>query len=77
MDIFEFWSQIGRGENIHPADRSVFSRMNAERHGFRLDCLPAAFDGRLREAPVVLLYLSPGFKERDVTIAKSDEGKVI
>jgi hypothetical protein len=20
-DIFEFWSRIGRGENIHPADR--------------------------------------------------------
>jgi hypothetical protein len=61
VDIFEFWSQIGRGEKIHPADRSAFARMDAKRHGFRLDCLPAAFGGRLRDAPVVMLYLSPGF----------------
>src|SRR5262245_37476786 len=75
IDIFEFWSQIGRGEKIHPADRSAFARMDAKRHGFRLDCLPAAFGGRLRDAPVVLLYLSPGFGSADVTAAKTDEGK--
>ena len=51
VDIFEFWSQIGRGENVHPADRKVFDRMDPKRHGFRLDCLPSSFGGRLREAP--------------------------
>ena len=50
-----------RGENVHPVDRKVFERMDPHKHGFRLDCLPSSFGGRLRDAPVVLLYLSPGF----------------
>jgi hypothetical protein len=75
QDIFEFWSQIARGEHIHPADKRVFSRMRPEKHGFRLDCLPGCFGGRLRDAPVVLLYLSPGFGEQDVIDAKTDERK--
>jgi hypothetical protein len=74
-DIFEFWSRIGRGENIHPADRATFARINAKKHGFRLDCLPACFGGRLRDAPIVLLYLSPGFSVNDVAEAQTDEGK--
>jgi hypothetical protein len=75
VDIFEFWSKIGRGEKIHPADRGAFARMDAKRHGFRLDCLPAAFGGRLRDAPIVLLYLSPGFSQADLAAAKTNEGK--
>jgi hypothetical protein len=74
-DIFEFWSQIGRGESVHPGDRKVFDRMDSKKHGFRLDCLPSSFGGRLRDAPVVLLYLSPGFGEQDVIDAQTDEGK--
>jgi hypothetical protein len=74
INIFKFWSRIGRGEKIYPADRSAFARMNAKRHGFRLDCLPYAFSGRLRDALVVLLYLSPGFSNADVIAAKTDEG---
>jgi hypothetical protein len=75
QDIFKFWSQIDRGEHVHPADKRVFDRMRPEKHGFRLECLPACFGGRLRDAPVVLLYLSPGFSRQDVADAKSDEGK--
>jgi hypothetical protein len=75
MDIFEFWSQISRGEHVHPADKRVLERMNPKQHGFRLDCLPSSFGGRLRDAPVVLLYLSPGFGKQDVDDAKSEEGK--
>jgi hypothetical protein len=74
-DIFEFWSRIGRGENVHPADRETFARIDAKKHGFQLKCLPAGFGGRLRDAPVVLLYLSPGFRESDLAEAKSEEGK--
>ncbi|MGT2501261.1 hypothetical protein ACVOMS_11300 [Bradyrhizobium guangxiense] len=33
------------------------------------------FRGKLRTAPVVLLYLSPGFSETDVRIARSKEGQ--
>jgi len=53
MDIFEFWSQIKRGETVHPADREVFARINPEKHGFQLDCLPASYGGKLKTAPVV------------------------
>jgi hypothetical protein len=45
------------------------------KHGFRLDCLPSCFGGRLRDAPVVLLYLSPGFSKQDIVDAKTDEGR--
>jgi hypothetical protein len=75
VDIFEFWSQISRGEHVHPADKSVFARMNPKRHGFCLDCLPSSFGGRLRDAPVVLLYLSPGFGEQDLDDAQTEQGK--
>lgn len=75
-DIFEFWSQIGRGEKIHPADKHVFKRIDERRHGFQTDCLPACYEGRLRSAPLVLLYLSPGFdKKLDLEDASSKEGK--
>jgi hypothetical protein len=74
-DIFEFWSHMRRGEKIHPADISVVARMSPEKHGFNLECLPAAFGGRLRTAPVVLLYLSPGFSQADLTDANTIDGK--
>lgn len=42
-------------------------------HGFNLSCLPANFDGPLKTARVVLLYLSPGLSESDIEEAnKSD-----
>jgi hypothetical protein len=72
-DIFKFWSRIKRGANIHPSDRLVFERMDAERHGFKLKCLPACFAGSLRTAPVVLLYLSPGYDKREEAAAKRKE----
>jgi hypothetical protein len=63
-DIFKFWSQMEWGETIHPADTDVFGRMAPERHGFKLQCLPACFAGPLKTAPVVMLYLSPGYAPR-------------
>lgn len=75
IDIFEFWSCIGRGEKIHPADIKIFERLNPKAHGFELGCLPGCFNGPLRTAPVVFLYLSPGFSQSDLDKANSDEGK--
>jgi hypothetical protein len=49
--------------------------MEPKKHGFSLECLPAAFGGRLRTAPVVLLYLSPGLSAADIADANTDEGK--
>lgn len=74
VDIFEFWSQVGPNERQHPADRIVLSRMNGK-HGFDLDCLPYPFMGPLKTAPVVLLYLSPGFDKSDPETAKTDKGR--
>jgi hypothetical protein len=74
-DIFKFWSDMKRGERIHPSDKEVFGRMNPEKHGFELDCLPASFAGRLKTASVVLLYLSPGYSKADVTDAQTEETK--
>lgn len=74
-DIFEFWARMKPGERVHPADVNTFKRMDAERHGFRLECLPGSFGGRLKTAPVVLLFLSPGFSEFDIKDAQSKDGR--
>jgi hypothetical protein len=74
-DIFDFWSQIERGAHVHPADVKAFKRMDAKRHGFQLECLPGCFAGRLKTAPIVLLYLSPGFSDADIPDAESEAGK--
>jgi hypothetical protein len=68
-DLFDFWRRLRRGRTVHPEDEAAFKRVDAKKHGFRLDCLPGNFGGRLRTADVVLLYLSPGFSETDVADA--------
>jgi hypothetical protein len=60
-DIFEFWATVPGHETVHPLDRPVLARV---KHDFNLNCLPACFDGPLRTAAVVLLYLSPGYNEK-------------
>ena len=75
VDIFEFWSGAERGTLVHPADREVFNRLDAAKHGFQLGCLSGCFAGRLRTAPIVLLYLSPGFSPADLDDAASEDGK--
>lgn len=72
MDIFEFWSRIGDSDFRHPADAKVFDRV---RHKFERDCLPAAYTGPLRTAPVVLLFLSPGYTKYDADHATTEEGR--
>lgn len=62
-DIFKFWSRLAPGDHHHPDDRAVFNRMPG--HEFDLNLLPGCFMGRLRSAPIVLLFLSPGKSEED------------
>jgi hypothetical protein len=71
-DIFKFWAEIEAGAMKHPADAAVLARVD---HGLDLKCLPAAFAGPLRTAPIVLLYLSFGLHEMDRVEARSDEGR--
>jgi hypothetical protein len=79
-DIFEFWdiaksgilAPANKGPFPHPLDRDVLDRAP---HRFRTECLPNTFMGPLRNAKVVLLFLSPGFSESDVDHAQTKEGR--
>jgi hypothetical protein len=69
VDLFRFWSNLsikdlkfGKGKFAHPADHDVLSRV---KHGFDLACWPGCFSGPLIDAPIVLLYLSPGRSRQD------------
>lgn len=76
-DIFRFWgkTKIKPYQTIHPADRDVFSRVGQLGRMFDLRCLPNSFGGRLKDAPVVLLYLSPGFRQQDIRDARTKRGQ--
>ncbi len=71
-DIFKFWAELAPNDKVHPRDRDVLDRVN---HGFDLRCLPGCYGGPLRTAPVVLLYLSPGFAQEDLVQARTEKGK--
>lgn len=73
VDLFNFWTQIAPHERVHPLDKPIFSRVR--KHGFQLRCLPGAYKGRLATAPIVLLYLSPGFHPYDLEEADSPHGQ--
>jgi hypothetical protein len=59
-NIFEFWSVVGMGETEHPADSEILPTLS---HHFDLECLPGCWRGPLRTAPVVLLFLAPGWSQ--------------
>lgn len=67
-DIFRFWAQVRPGDRTHPADRPVLERV---KHQFDLRCLPGCFGGKLRTAPLVLLFLSPGWDKFDLKQAEA------
>ena len=71
-DIFEFWTEAAPTDTIHPRDRYVLDRVS---HGFDLRCLPSPFNGPLRTAPVVFLYLAPGWAQEDVNEACTPLGQ--
>jgi hypothetical protein len=71
-DIFEFWKEAAPNDTTHPRDRYVLDRV---RHSFDLRCLPGPFSGPLRTAPVVLLYLTPGWSPEDIDEAATPEGQ--
>lgn len=62
-DIFDFWLRCPPAAHVHPDDEAVLGRC---RHSFDLRCLPGAFSGPLKTAPVVLLLSNPGFDKYDI-----------
>jgi hypothetical protein len=72
QDLFSFWSKVPGDARFHPEDERTFNRAS---HHFQLGCLPTNCLGPLRTAPVVLLFLSPGFREEDIAQANTREGQ--
>jgi hypothetical protein len=72
IDIFDFWDGLPGTACEHPADRDVLSRV---KHGFDLNCPVGQYRGPLRTAPVVMLFLNPGWTESDKSHARTIEGQ--
>ncbi len=64
---YEFWSRCPADCFVHPDDRDALERLP---HSFQLHATPNPFFGPLRTAPVVLLYLNPGFHDDDARLAR-------
>jgi hypothetical protein len=71
--LFEFWEGVSPSTKVHPQDEPVFEAHG--KHNLRLECLPNPFYGPLRTAPIVLLYLNPGFLQQDLNEAQSEDGR--
>ena len=71
--LFKFWEGVSASTKVHPKDEAVFETYGKQ--GLNLECLPNPFYGPLRTAPIVLLYLNPGFSEKDRSEAESEEGR--
>jgi hypothetical protein len=73
-DIFDFWNNVGASAKVHPDDERILLKHNG-RHAFELKCLPVPFYGPLRTAPIVLLYLNPGFTHTDLLDAEDKKAQ--
>lgn len=60
--IFEFWKELPEKSCIHPKDMDAINRHEGV---FELDVPPGHINGQLKTAPVVALFLNPGFEEED------------
>jgi len=71
--LFKFWEGVSPSTKVHPKDEAFFEEYG--KHNLNLECLPNPFYGPLRTAPIVLLYLNPGFSQQDLNEAESEEGR--
>jgi hypothetical protein len=71
-DIFDFWSEIGSDEHIHPRDQAMFDRHPNHKFDVK-EALPGAFMGPLRDPRAVFLAKNAG--EWDFDMA-GDRGKI-
>jgi hypothetical protein len=63
--LVNFWSEMPSNRQkryVHPRDRRALSRL--DNHIFDLRALPSNFQGPIKTARVVLLFLSPGFHQK-------------
>jgi hypothetical protein len=71
-DIFQFWSRMPSGAFQHPDDKHVLRRID---HHFERKCIANVYAGKLKTAPVVLLFLSPGLDKTDIAHSASKAGR--
>jgi hypothetical protein len=72
--LFKFWEGVSPDTKVHPKDAAVFEENG--NHNLELECLPNPYYGPLRTAPIVLLYLNPGFsEEKDLAEAQTEDGR--
>jgi hypothetical protein len=72
-DLFDFWSGLAADAHSHPEDGPVLQHfLNC----FQRECPPSPCLGPLKTAPVVLLFLNPGFSDPfDLNHAKEERGQ--
>ena len=63
VSIFDYWAGVPGDARMHPDDKDVLARSD---HGFELNCLPSNIDGKLKDAPLVLLFVNPGMDDADL-----------
>ena len=72
--LFKFLGGVSPNTKVHPKDAAVFEENG--KHNLELECLPNPYYGPLRTAPIVLLYLNPGFSgEKDLAEAQTEDGR--
>lgn len=69
--LIKYWSRLGPSDRIHPDDRVVWDRLAPTFS----PCLPTPYYGRIADAPVVLLFLSPGLSDRDLPEAEDPDAQ--
>ncbi len=72
--IFEFWNKLPNHECIHPEDKDV---LNQYAGVFELDIPPGHINGQLKTAPVIALFLNPGFEEEDKAIFQNEGSRAL
>ncbi len=60
--IFKFWEKLPHKECIHPDDKRVIEK---HKDIFELHVPPGHVNGNLKTAPVIALFLNPGFEDQD------------
>jgi len=58
--IFDFWKKLPDKSCVHPEDLEVVEKCNGV---FELHVPPGHINGQLKTAPVIALFLNPGFED--------------
>lgn len=60
--IFDFWNKLKAQQCVHPEDANVLKK---HPDTFELNIPPGHINGQFKSAPIIALYLNPGFEDED------------